>query len=66
MRDTLEKLKAILFCFETYFVNMDNESISSILRKRHGREVLKAIHKFEKVVSKIGKPKLNTSCLVKC
>ena len=50
MRDTLEKLKAILFCFETYFVNMDNESISSIVRKRHGREVLKAIHK-----AKIGK-----------
>ena len=43
----------------------NNESISSIVRKRYSGEVLKAIRKFEKVDYKLRKAKLDISFPVK-
>ena len=43
-----------------------NESIASIVRKRHCGEILKVIGKFEKVDYKLRKTKLDINFLIKC
>ena len=43
-----------------------NESTASIVRKRYSGEILKAIHKCEKVNHKLRKVKLDINFLIKC
>ena len=60
------RVPVLAFLFLATMGFSKSESISSIVKKRYIGEVLKAIRKFEKVIYKIRKVKLDISFLVKC
>ena len=60
------RLAVLVFLFLARIRFSKNESISSIVRKRHSGEILKAIRKFQKVDYKLKKEKLDISFLFKC
>ena len=60
------RVAILVFLFLARLRLPKSESISSIFWKRYGREILKAIRKFEKVNYKLRKAKLDINFLGRC
>ena len=60
------RVAVLVFLFLARIRFPRNESTGSIVRKRHSGEILKTIHKFEKVDYKLRKAKLDINFLMKC